>query len=101
AIAPGSSTDRPRRFASAMRVPAATLARDRDRGRACSSFTPSGDRRRRIEREETYGPHQGSEAGPDLEARQERPGHGLDRGPGRDADAPDRGAHRASADAPE
>src|SRR6185503_2526374 len=51
--------------------------------------------------EESRGSHQGSQAGADRQARGERDGHRLDRGPGRDAHPEDQRAHRAPPDAPE
>src|SRR5581483_5523360 len=47
------------------------------------------------------GPHEGSETEGDPDVRQARAGHGLPRGPDRDADRADQRPHRAPADARE
>ena len=53
---------------------------------AVSSFTPRGDSGD-LDRRRPHGPHQGSQAGADREARPQRDGHRLARGPDRDAHA--------------
>ena len=66
-------------------TPLATLLRPRSRPDV-SSFTPRGDSGD-LDRRRPHGPHQGSQAGADREARPERDGHRLSRGPDRDAHA--------------
>src|SRR4029079_153183 len=67
-------------------------------GSTCSSFTRAGIRETTIQGG-THGPHQGSQAGPDHEARPQRDRYGLAGGADRDAHRADQPAHRAPADA--
>ena len=64
---------------------------------AVSSFTPRGDSGA-LDRRRPHGPHQGSQAGADREARPQRDRHRLSRGPDRDAHPSDQRPHRAPAD---